>query len=140
MSYTKTTNFSIKDSLLSGDPNKIVRGSEINTELNNIETAISTLTSTVNGINIPDTSSFFSSISSISANKATVSADAFSNYYTAPNPGFVVLWYSGTANIAAAANGAQTRVRNIHSITDVHGQAVSAADTLYSLSVEFGTG
>ena len=135
MSYTKTTNFSIKDSLLPGDPNKIVRGSEINTELNNIETAISTLTS-----NIPDTSSFFSSISSINASKTTVSADAFSNYHTAPNPGFVVLWYSGTANIAAAANGAQTRVRNIHSITDVHGQAVSAPDQLYVLSVEFGTG
>ena len=32
MSYTKTTNFSAKDVLPSGDPNKIVKGSEINNE------------------------------------------------------------------------------------------------------------
>ena len=140
MSYTKTVNFSVKDTLASGDPNKIIKGAEINTEFNNIETAISTLTSTVSGINIPDTSSFFSSISSISASKVTVSANAFSSYYTAPNPGFVVLWYHGTPNIAAAANGAQTSVRNIHTFTDVHGSVTNIADTLHVLSVGFGVG
>ena len=50
MSYTKTVNFSTKDALPSGDPDKIVKGSEINTEFNNIETAISTLTSTVSNL------------------------------------------------------------------------------------------
>lgn len=39
--YTKTTNFTAKDSLASGDPNKIVRGSEIDTEFTNIATAVS---------------------------------------------------------------------------------------------------
>lgn len=37
--YTKTTNFTVKDSLSPGDPNKIVKGAEIDTEFNNIETA-----------------------------------------------------------------------------------------------------
>ena len=78
-------------------------------------------------------------ISSISASKATVSASAFSSYYTAPNPGFVVLWYSGTANIAAAANGAQTRVQNLHVSVDDHGSATNIPDTLYILSVGLGT-
>jgi hypothetical protein len=40
--YTKSTNFASKDSLPSGDPLKIVKGTEINTEFDNIATAIST--------------------------------------------------------------------------------------------------
>jgi hypothetical protein len=40
--YTKVTNFATKDSLTSGDPNKVVRGTEIDTEFNNISTAVAT--------------------------------------------------------------------------------------------------
>jgi hypothetical protein len=40
--YTKTTNFATKDGLTTGDPAKIVRGTEINTEFDNIATAIAT--------------------------------------------------------------------------------------------------
>ncbi len=40
--YTKTTNFLAKDSLVSGDTNKRIRGSEIDSELTNIQTAIGT--------------------------------------------------------------------------------------------------
>ncbi len=36
MSYIKSTDFAVKDSLLSGDPEKIVRGTEIDDEFNNI--------------------------------------------------------------------------------------------------------
>jgi len=42
--YTKSTNFATKDNLSPGDPLKIVRGTEIDTEFNNIATAISTKT------------------------------------------------------------------------------------------------
>ena len=38
--YTKSTNFATKDTLTSGDPLKIVRGTEINTEFDNIQTAV----------------------------------------------------------------------------------------------------
>ena len=44
--YTKTTNFATKDSLPSGDANKIVKGAEINTEFDNIATAIATKSNT----------------------------------------------------------------------------------------------
>lgn len=39
--YVKSTNFASKDSLPSGDPLKIVKGTEIDTEFNNIATAVS---------------------------------------------------------------------------------------------------
>jgi hypothetical protein len=42
--YTKSTNFATKDNLASGDPLKIVKGTEIDTEYNNIATAIATKT------------------------------------------------------------------------------------------------
>lgn len=39
-SYTKATNFTVKDTLTSGDPNKIVKGTEIDTEFIAISSAI----------------------------------------------------------------------------------------------------
>ena len=40
--YVKSTNFASKDSLSSGNPSKIVKGTEIDTEFTNISTAIAT--------------------------------------------------------------------------------------------------
>jgi hypothetical protein len=40
--YTKSTNFTAKDSLPTGDTNKVIRGSEFDTEFNAISTAIAT--------------------------------------------------------------------------------------------------
>jgi hypothetical protein len=40
--YTKSTNFATKDSLSSGNALKIIKGTEINTEFDNIQTAVAT--------------------------------------------------------------------------------------------------
>jgi hypothetical protein len=40
--YTKTTNFTAKDSLPSGDSSKVIRGSEFDTEFNAIATVTAT--------------------------------------------------------------------------------------------------
>jgi hypothetical protein len=40
--YVKSTNFASKDSLASGNPLKIVKGTEIDTEFNSIATAVAT--------------------------------------------------------------------------------------------------
>jgi hypothetical protein len=40
--YTKTVNFAAKDALSTGNANKVVKGTEIDTEFNNIATAIAT--------------------------------------------------------------------------------------------------
>jgi len=42
--YSKTTDFSTKDALVTGDPNKIVSGTEHDDEYNNIATAVATKT------------------------------------------------------------------------------------------------
>lgn len=39
MAYTKITNFAVKDALLHGNPNKAIKGTEIDTEFVNIESA-----------------------------------------------------------------------------------------------------
>ena len=45
--YTKSTNFAAKDALASGNANKVVKGTEIDTEFNNIATAVA---SKANGV------------------------------------------------------------------------------------------
>jgi hypothetical protein len=40
--YSKTTNFAVKDTLQSGNPAKIIKGSEIDSEFNNIQVAVAT--------------------------------------------------------------------------------------------------
>ena len=40
--YTKTTNFTVKDSLASGNPAKIIKGSEIDDEFDAIQTSVGT--------------------------------------------------------------------------------------------------
>lgn len=44
--YTKTTNFAVKDTLASGNPAKIIKGTEINSEYDAIATAIATKSDT----------------------------------------------------------------------------------------------
>ena len=44
--YTKSVNFAAKDDLASGNPSKIVKGSEIDTEFNNIATAVASKSDT----------------------------------------------------------------------------------------------
>ena len=39
--YVKSTNFATKDSLASGNPSKLVKGTELNTEFDNIASAVS---------------------------------------------------------------------------------------------------
>jgi hypothetical protein len=40
--YVKSTNFAVKDTLMSGNPAKIVKGTEIDAEFNNIAAAVQT--------------------------------------------------------------------------------------------------
>ena len=44
--YTKLTDFASKDALSSGDANKIIKGTEFETEFDNIATAIATKANT----------------------------------------------------------------------------------------------
>ena len=46
--YTPTTNFTAKDGLVSGNPLKIIRGAEFDTEFGDIASAIQTKANTAN--------------------------------------------------------------------------------------------
>lgn len=58
--YTKSTDFAVKDGLASGNPAKLVKGTELNTEFNNIVSAIASkadidnaaLTGTTTAVNL----------------------------------------------------------------------------------------
>ena len=51
MSYNKITDFAVKDILTSGDPDKVIRGTEIDEELTAIEDAVDDIESGVTTIN-----------------------------------------------------------------------------------------
>lgn len=68
--YTKATNFAIKDSLNSGNANKIIKGTDINIEFDNIASAINskldanngTLTGTASVVNLTVSGTFTGTI------------------------------------------------------------------------------
>jgi len=90
--YTKSTNFATKDNLTPGDPLKVVRGTEIDTEFNNIATAVATKTDNASA-----------AITGGAIDGATVGA-------TTPATGsFTTLAASGTTTLAGALVGAVTQ-------------------------------
>ncbi len=90
--YTKTTDFAAKDSLPTGNPSKVVKGTEFDTEFNNIATAISTKLDTTSAITASSTTTF--------TNK-TIEAGVFTNGYTEE----VVTANTTTAYTIDLANG-----------------------------------
>ena len=68
--YTKSTNFAAKDALNSGNAGKIIKGTEINTEYDNIASAIAskadtnnaTLTGSATAVNLTVSGTFTATI------------------------------------------------------------------------------
>jgi hypothetical protein len=77
--YTVTTLFSAKDALASGNPSKIIKGTEFTTEFNNIATAIATKVDTNGALGTPSSATLTNAtglpvstgISGLAANVAT---------------------------------------------------------------------
>lgn len=68
--YTKATDFASKDALASGNPSKIVKGTEIDTEFNAIQSAVNSkadtnnaaLTGTTTAVNVTVTGTFTATV------------------------------------------------------------------------------
>ena len=68
--YVKSTNFATKDSLASGNPSKIVKGTELNTEFDNIASAITSkadaasaaLTGSATAVNLTVSGTFIATV------------------------------------------------------------------------------
>jgi len=97
--YTKTTNFASKDNLSPGNPLKIVKGTEIDTEFNNIQTAVGTKT---------DNASAAITGGSITGITDLAVADGGTGASTAAN---------ARTNLGAAASGANSDITSITGLT-----------------------
>lgn len=112
--YTKTTDFEAKDSLPSGDSGKIIRGSEFETEFDNIATAIATKadaanptftgTVTIDGLTVNGNTT----LGNAATDTVTVTADIASNLIPSADDTYNLgavgaewndLFIDGTANI-----------------------------------------
>jgi len=91
--YTKSTNFASKDSLATGNALKIVKGTEIDAEFNNLSTAIATkadnLSPTFTGTPAAPTAS-------VGTNTTQLATTAFVVANTGP-PGHMLMWPTATA-------------------------------------------
>jgi len=117
--YTKSTNFATKDNLTPGDPLKVVRGTEIDTEYNNIATAIATKTDNASA-----------AITGGAIDATTVGA-------TTPATGsFTTLAASGTTTLAGALVGAVTQAAFNTTTTTLN---LGGAATAVNLGAATGT-
>jgi hypothetical protein len=72
-SYTKTTNFTAKDNLTSGDPAKVIKGSEFDVEFNNIQTSVNSKANSNNSVLTGTTTAAAVSVTtSVSAASASI--------------------------------------------------------------------
>lgn len=121
--YTKSTNFASKDSLASGNPLKIVKGTEIDTEFNNIATAISTkadsTSPTMSGVTI--TSGTITGITDLAV------ADGGTGASTAAD---------ARTNLSAAKSGANSDITSLSGLTT----ALSVAQGGTGVTTSTGTG
>jgi len=97
--YTKTVNFASKDNLSPGNPLKIVKGTEIDTEYNNIATAVATKT---------DNASANITGGSITGITDLAVADGGTGASTAAN---------ARTNLSAASSGANSDITSITGLT-----------------------
>jgi hypothetical protein len=97
--YTKSTNFATKDNLSPGNPLKIVKGAEIDTEFNNIATAVATKT---------DNASAAITGGTITGITDLAVADGGTGASTAAN---------ARTNLGAAASGANSDITSITGLT-----------------------
>lgn len=118
--YSKATNFAIKDSLLVGDPNKVIKGTELDNEFNAIAGAVSTKANTTS----PTFVGTVTAPSIVGALTGTVGA-------TTPNTGaFTTLSTTGAATI-----GGNTAVTGTLSST---GSATVGGDLAVTGGANFG--
>jgi len=89
--YTKTVNFAAKDALTTGDANKVVKGTEIDTEFNNIATAVATKYDSTSTVPVAN-----------GGTGATTAATAVSNLGALPasNPSYTGTLTGGTGVIS----------------------------------------
>jgi len=101
--YVKSTNFATKDNLASGDPLKIVKGTEINTEYDNIAVAVATKADTAS-----PTFTGTVTIPTLALTNDLAVTDGGTGASTAAN---------ARTNLSAASSGANSDITSITGLT-----------------------
>ena len=126
--YTKSTNFATKDNLSSGNPLKIVKGTEIDTEFNNIATAVATKADLAS-----PTFTGTVTIPTLALTNDLAVADGGTGASTATN---------ARTNLGAAASGANSDITSITGLTTALtvAQGGTGVKTLTGVAYGNGTG
>lgn len=105
--YTKSTNFASKDSLASGNPLKIVKGTEIDSEFNNIATAVATkadsISPTFTGVPAAPTASAGTSTTQVATTAFVTAANVLQDTATALKAPLASPALTGTPTAPTAA-------------------------------------
>jgi len=125
--YTKSTDFASKDSLASGNAGKIVKGTEIDTEFNNIATAVATKSDSAS-----PTFSGTATFNALSTANATITGGSIS--------GITDLALADGGTGASTATNARA---NLGTVADTAANGIAArtaANTLTARTITAGTG
>lgn len=116
--YIKATNFAIKDSLTTGDPAKVVKGTEIDTEFTAIESAVASkrdtatavaLASEVSGT-LPVANGGTGQTSASAAINALVPTQTGNSGKVLSTNGSAVSWVSASGNVAGPVSSTNTGI------------------------------
>jgi len=126
--YVKSTNFATKDNLASGDPLKIVKGTEINTEYDNIAVAVATKADTAS-----PTFTGTTTIVTLALTNDLAVTDGGTGASTAAN---------ARTNLSAASSGANSDITSITGLTTALtvAQGGTGLATLTANNVVLGNG
>ena len=129
-SYTKATNFASKDALASGNPLKIVKGTEIDNEFNAIATAVN---SKIEGYNALLTGTPTAPTASYSAYTTQIATTAF--VHDVLPRGVIMLWSGSSASIPAGWQICD----GTNSTPNLRDRFVVGAGTTYAVNATGGT-
>jgi len=114
--YSKSTNFAVKDSLTTGDPNKIVSGTEIDTEFNGISSMSSTKIDKVGGATAGNVATLTSDGKIQDSNKTPYDENNLKTDLDATGDAPI---YAARAWLIGGSGGTVQNSKNVSSLTEV---------------------
>ena len=111
--YSKSTNFATKDSLASGNPLKVIKGTEIDDEFEAIETHMATKADTASPTFTGTTTIPTGTITTLTSTTANITTVDLGSWTITESSGNLIFSYSGTAKFKLESTGAITTVDDV---------------------------